>query len=110
MGLVASQARLLCITARLSDLELKGQFINQTRMQLSALTSQLFTAVTNLDPDGKSAKLIQARIQKLQEVDKILEIQLKQVDTQHQAAQTELEAVQKVIDKNIERSFKTFAR
>ena len=36
------------------------------------------------------------------------EVELKQVETQHQAAQVEYESVKKVIDKNIERSFKTF--
>lgn len=44
----------------------------------------------------------------IQSQDKFLEIELKQVETQHQAAQTEYDSVKKVIDKNIERSFKTF--
>jgi Na+-transporting NADH:ubiquinone oxidoreductase subunit NqrC len=108
MGLAASQARFLSLTARKSDLELKGQFINQSRMQLAALTGQLFSASSNLEPDSKAAKLLQARISRLQEVDKILEMQLRRVDTQQQAVQTEISAVQKVIDKNIDMSFKTF--
>ena len=108
MGLAASQARFLALTARKSDLELKGQFINQARMQLAAITGQLFSTSSNLDPDSKSAKQLQARIERLQQVDKILELQLRRVDTQQQAVQTEISAVQKVIDKNIDMSFKTF--
>jgi len=34
---------------------------------------------------------------------------MKQLDTEHNAVQTEMEAVQKVLQKNIEGSFKTFA-
>jgi Na+-transporting NADH:ubiquinone oxidoreductase subunit NqrC len=108
MGLAASQARLLALTARKSDLELRGQFINQARMQLANLTGQLFSASSNLDPDSKESKQLQARIERLQEVDKMLELQLRRVDTQQQAVQTEISAVQKVIDKNIDMSFKTF--
>lgn len=40
--------------------------------------------------------------------DQQLEIQLKDVDTQHKAVETEIDAVKKVIDKNIEMTFKTF--
>lgn len=52
---------------------------------------------------------INLEITKIQQEDKGLEIRLKNHDTQHSAIQTEMEAVKKVIDKNIEGSFKTFA-
>lgn len=44
----------------------------------------------------------------IQSKDKRLELNLKQIDTEHEALQTEFDSVKKVIDKNIERSFKTF--
>ena len=109
MGLAASQARLLGLTARKSDLQLKGQFINQARMQLASLTQQLYSVTTTYDPNSTEAKTVQARIERLQQVDKMLELRLKTIDTQEQAVSTEIEAVQKVIDKNIDASFKTFA-
>lgn len=37
-----------------------------------------------------------------------LDLQLKQIDTEHTAIQTEIDSVKKVIDKNIERTFKIF--
>lgn len=40
--------------------------------------------------------------------DKRFDLQLKEIDTEHQAIQTEMDSVKKVIDKNIERSFKIF--
>jgi DNA repair ATPase RecN len=109
MGLAASQARWLNLTARASDLELTGQQINQTRMQLANVTNDLFNVNTTLDPDSKEAIKIQLRISALQSLDQSLELQLRRVDTQRSAVQTEMEAVKKVIDKNVDFTFKAFA-
>ena len=51
---------------------------------------------------------INASIEILQAQDKSLELRLSTLDTQHTAIQTELEAVKKVMSKNIDNSFKTF--
>ena len=51
---------------------------------------------------------INANIEILQAQDKSLELRLSTLDTQHSALQTELEAVKKVMSKNIDNSFKTF--
>lgn len=109
MGMAASQARFLALTARKSDLELNGQQINQSRLQLANVTGALFTILSNLEPESSEAQQLQARISALQEIDQLLELQLRRVDTQQEAVQTEIEAVQKVIDKNIAGTFKTFA-
>lgn len=52
---------------------------------------------------------INLETKQIQQQDKSLELKLKQIDTDHQAIQTEMEAVSKVITKNIESTFKTFA-
>lgn len=109
MGLAASQARFLSLTARKSDLELTGQQINQSRLQLASVTNELFNTQASLDPDSDEAKQITSKINALQQIDVALELQLRRVDTQQQAVQTEISAVSKVIDKNIESTFKTFA-
>lgn len=49
---------------------------------------------------------VNSKIQIIQVQDKNLELKLKQLDTD--AIQTEMEAVKKVISKNVESSFKTF--
>ena len=51
---------------------------------------------------------INANIEILQARDKSLELRLSTLDTQHSAIQTELEAVKKVMSKNIDNSFKSF--
>jgi len=109
MGMSASQARYLSLTARKSNLELTGQQINQSRLELANVTNDLFNTATSLDPNSAEAIKIQLRINALQSLDQSLELQLRRVDTQQQAVQTELDAVKKVIDKNIEITFKTFA-
>ena len=109
MGFAASQARQMLLTARKSDLELQGQFINQSRMALAQITGSLFTMSANLEPNSQQSQQLQARISSIASIDKALELQLKQVDTQREAVQTEQEAVQKVLFKNIQSSFKTFA-
>ena len=51
---------------------------------------------------------INAKTEKIQEQDRTLELRLRQLDTEQEALQTEMESVKKVIDKNIESTFKTF--
>ena len=52
---------------------------------------------------------INAKTQKIQEQDRTLELKLRQLDTEQKALQTEMDSVQKVIQKNVEVTFKTFA-
>ena len=51
---------------------------------------------------------VNAKIEIIQIQDKNLELKLKQLDTEQNAIQTEMDAVKKVISKNVESSFKTF--
>lgn len=51
---------------------------------------------------------INAKTEKIQQQDRTLELRLRQLDTEQDALQTEMEAVKKVIEKNIESTFKTF--
>lgn len=126
MGLAASQARFLSLTARKSDIEYKGQQLNQERTinahNMEALVEDMreFAMLeTNEDGDlvNESGLIvnpnvytqIQADLDQKHIIDSQLELELKNVDTQHQEVQTEIDAVNKVIDKNIDMTFKTFA-
>ncbi|MCA9788818.1 MAG: hypothetical protein KC476_00995 [Cyanobacteria bacterium HKST-UBA06] len=109
MGFAASQARYIMLTARKSDLELQGQFINQARQALANIVGALFTISANLEPESPAALALQARIAAIQTIDKALELNMKRIETQREAIVTEIAAVNKVIQKNIEMSFKTFA-
>lgn len=52
---------------------------------------------------------INSKLSLIQQQDKNLELQLKQCDTEQQAISNEMDAVKKVVDKNVESTFKTFA-
>ena len=198
MGLAASQARLLLLTARKSDLELRAQQITNTEMILAMQTEKIAQEYSNkisnkvtmmqtstdmndatynqsvimtyeelikagytlqyangdaYDNEGNSTAWLQDQIQKgdiiilsattgeevgitgssnfyqtyytedddaataeyeskmaeIQTKEKKLQIDLKQVENQQKACDTEIDSVKKVIEKNIERTFKTFA-
>lgn len=47
-------------------------------------------------------------MEKLQKVDKSFDLNIKKLESEHQALEIEYESVKKVIDKNVESSFKTF--
>ena len=57
----------------------------------------------------RSIAEINAKIEIVQAEDKDLELRLKQLDTEHNAIQTERDQVKELIKKNVESSFKTFA-
>lgn len=56
----------------------------------------------------KAVQDINTKIEIIQSEDKNLELRLKQLDTEQDAISTEMDAVQKVIEKNVESTFKTF--
>lgn len=58
---------------------------------------------------SKKVNDINAQIDIVESEDKKLELKLKDLDTQNNALNTEMDSVKKVIDKNIEQSFKAFA-
>ena len=116
MGLAASQGRFLSLTARKSDIEFKGQQINQTRTANAYGMEALVRQLTNeseggliLDPTNPAYIAVNAQIELRHSIDRNLELDLKNVDTQHNEVQTEIDAVKKVVDKNVEMTFKTFA-
>ena len=56
----------------------------------------------------KTISDINAKTELIQIQDRTLELRLKKLDTEQNALQTEMDAVKKVISKNVESSFKTF--
>ena len=56
----------------------------------------------------KNVQDINARTEQIQTEDRTLELRLRALDTEQNALQTEMDAVHKIISKNIESTFKTF--
>ena len=179
MGIAASQARYLYLTARQTTVEFEGQQINQARTNLANEEAGLFNQMLELkaptmptqyvlkqnlakwdeaggpnpadyaggesDPQyitdrdlydayvntfdrnfektydyavsqynsknqeyQKEMDRINEECEDIHQRDKVLELQLRQLDTEQETITTELESVKKVLDKNIEQVFKTF--
>jgi len=64
------------------------------------------------DTDNTDMAIAEAKYQSemagINSKDKRFDLELKNIDTEHNAIQTEVDSVKKVLDKNIERSFKIF--
>src|SRR3712207_469083 len=110
MGFAANQARLLALISRKSDLELESQFISQHRIYLANMVSGFFNMQAKLEPDSQAAKVLEARIQQLQQADKMLEMHLNRVTSQRDALVKEIESTQNVVKKNIDSSFGLMGR
>lgn len=59
--------------------------------------------------DGEATAVYEAKMAEIQVKEKQLQLDLQQVETQQKACDTEIESVKKIIDKNIDRTFKVFA-
>jgi len=57
----------------------------------------------------KQVQDINAKTEVIQQEDRTLEMKLSQLDTEQKALSTEMDSVKKVLDKNIETTFKTFS-
>lgn len=95
----------MSLIARKSDLELESQFLSQRRLYLGNMVSSFFNLQASLEPDSDGAKVLEARIKQLQQADKLLELHLNRITTQHEAVGKELESVRKLISNNIQGSF-----
>lgn len=69
--------------------------------------ASLQTETDNVDTT-KAEAAYQATMNQLEAKDKQFDLELSKINTEHTAVQTEIDSVKKVIDKNIDRSFKIF--
>lgn len=80
------------------------QFNNDVWQSDSNIQDTLYTA-----DDELAHSKYEAASMKLQNQDKMLDLELKNIETQHKAIETEVDSVKKVIEKNIEQTYKIFA-
>ena len=102
-------------SGRMSSIELESTptttfpLITAQTTDTNAYNDAMNTYTYNTQQYQKRIEDINAQTAVIQQEDRTLELHLKQLDTEHNALQTEMEAVKKVIDKNIESTFKTFS-
>ena len=151
MGVSANQARLMTLTARLHDLELRAQQISAQKMIVSMGTQSAATAYSTAlknysekkanvpdtyvgnvadpyyideygdkidlnmtwddycDIDLNSAKYkYETTISNLSSQEKLLDLELTQINTEHTAVNTEYDSIKSLISDNVDKSFNVF--
>jgi len=119
MGIAANQARLMTLTARQHDLELRAQQISAQKMVLAYNSQQwakqyadALNAATigGFDQDAISTAKANydAAMTSLSSQEKIFDMELTQVNTEHDAIKTEYDAIKSLVGDNVEKSFNVF--
>lgn len=106
MGVLVQSSRLIYITSLRNDLEYKIQIINTSRTNLMNTINATMVNGADMDPDSPEVRLMEQRKQRLMLIDKKLEMQLQQYQTQLQMINAEEQAISKNLQQNIERSYR----
>ena len=109
MGVAATQFRLLISKSQLSDYQFQAQMINQSKQQLGSSVGNLWSLTANQDPGSTTMQVLNAQIAVIQQIEKGLEQQSTRLDLLVKAITTEVEGLNKVLEKNISTSFKLLA-
>ena len=105
MGLAAATFRLMYLNSFRFDLENRIQSITESKMSLTRSINDLVSAESDMDPESEIVKQLQARKDKLNALDKKLDMQLEMYNNQLKMIDKALESCRGMIDKNIERTF-----
>lgn len=105
MGYVTASLRVLYLMQMRSDLEYKMMLITQASRDLSRSTSDILKITTDLDPDSPIVKNLNARMQKLQAIEKQLELKMEHYSTRLKAIEEEINATKGMIDSGMKRIF-----
>ena len=122
MGVSANQSRLMTLTARMHDLELRAQQISNEKVIMSLKSEAIALEYSNSMNDATSTSdgsvnesMLNAAQRKYEQAaasiskdEKLLDLELSQINTEHQAATTEYDSVKSLISDNVDKSFSLF--
>ncbi len=106
MGMATSQLRLMYLHAYRLDLEYKMQLITEAKMNLSKTCTDLLNVGTDLDSDDPMVKMLEARKERLNIMEKKLDMQMQQYQKKLEMINAEYDSCEKMLSDNISRSFK----
>lgn len=105
MGLISAAIRKQYLIAYKHDLEYKIQLITQSKMALASSVNDLLNTGTDLDPENPIIKQLEARKERLNLLEKKLDMQMNTYQARLAATEKELESCGKMLEKNLEASF-----
>lgn len=92
MGLLAATITQQQLTGYKHDLEYKIMLINQAKLGLTSSQDDLLTAGADMDPDSPELKQLEARKEKLNQLEKKLDMQLNEYQMQLAIAEKNLKS------------------
>ena len=122
MGVSANQARMMTLTARMHDLELRAQQISNEKVVMSLQSeayalqySNAMNAATSSSDGSVNESMLKAaqatydqQTASISKEEKLLDLELSQINTEHSAVTTEYDSVKSLISDNTDRSFSLF--
>ena len=93
MGIVTQTIGQQKYLAMQMDLEYKINLINETKLSLASSLNELVNVGSDLDPSNPMVKQLQARKEKLHQLEKKLDMQLQMYQTQLQLVQQNMSAL-----------------
>ena len=108
MTVAALNCRMLTLTSYKADIEFRLQRIMEKRQYLSYQTIELASVKsTAMQTENEYQQYIcEQKENAINALDKILEMDQTNIETQQQAASTELESIQKLLGENVKKEFK----
>lgn len=102
MGLIAASMRLQTLIAYKNQLEMRIQSVTESMVGLQSQADELVTIGADLDPDSDALKDLKVKKERLNLIEKKLEMQQKQFQTQLDAITQEIQSCQQMVQNNIQ--------
>ena len=102
MGLIAASMRLQTLIAYKNQLEIRIQSVTESMVGLQSQADELVTIGADLDPDSDALKDLKVKKERLNLIEKKLEMQQKQFQTQLEAITQEIQSCQQMVQNNIQ--------
>lgn len=96
MGLIAATVNKQYLIAYRNELEYKMSLINQSKMSLSATTSDLLNAGSDMDPENPAVKQLEQRRERLNLLEKKLDMQMDEYKTKLEMVEKNIEFCDKM--------------
>jgi len=101
MGLIAASVTKQYLIAYKNELEYKISLINQAKLGLSSTVSDLLNAGTDMDPDDPAVKQLEQRKERLNLLEKKLDMELDEYEVRLKMVESNLKAADAQISSSI---------
>ena len=105
MGLLVAQMRLAQIISYRADLEYKIQLVSSSKLDISSQVNEITSLGVNLEKDSPEMKALEQRKERLNLVEKELDLQLQRYQNQLQMINQEEQSVRQQLQESIQRSY-----